>query len=133
MYIYICLVAAQGRRGRAARRDEGLGAEEAFCMCCVTTIIICCYIVVFYLRFFCSICVYCSICVIIIKLFTLLDLCASTLRRGHANLLCIVPMLTDDPRRESNVNSSVTTIIIYHHISSLSDTNDTTMLLYHHM
>ena len=36
------------------------------------------------------------------KLFTLLDLCVSSLRRGHANLLCIVPILTDDPRRESN-------------------------------
>jgi len=36
------------------------------------------------------------------KLFTLLDLCVSSLRRGHANLLCIVPVLTDDPRRESN-------------------------------
>jgi len=35
------------------------------------------------------------------ELFTLLDLCASSLRRGHANLLCIVPILTDDPRRES--------------------------------
>ena len=35
------------------------------------------------------------------KLFTLLDLCVSSLRRGHANLLCIVPSLTDDPRRES--------------------------------
>ena len=35
------------------------------------------------------------------KLFTLLDLCVSSLRRGHANLLCIVPTLTDDPRRES--------------------------------
>ena len=34
-------------------------------------------------------------------MFTLLDLCVSSLRRGHANLLCIVPMLTDDPRRES--------------------------------
>ena len=33
--------------------------------------------------------------------FTLLDLCESSLRRGHANLLCIVPILTDDPRRES--------------------------------
>ena len=33
--------------------------------------------------------------------FTLLDLCVSSLRRGHANILCIVPMLTDDPRRES--------------------------------
>jgi len=35
------------------------------------------------------------------KSFTLLDLCVSSLRRGHANLLCIVPILTDDPRRES--------------------------------
>ena len=34
---------------------------------------------------------------------TLLDLCVSSLRRGHANLLCIVPILTDDPRRESMV------------------------------
>ena len=37
------------------------------------------------------------------KTITLLDLCVSSLRRGHANLLCIVPILTDDPRRESNV------------------------------
>ena len=36
----------------------------------------------------------------IVKLFTLLDLCVLSLRRGHANLLCIVPTLTDDPRRE---------------------------------
>ena len=36
------------------------------------------------------------------KLFTLLELCVPSLRRGHANLLCIVPILTDDPRRESN-------------------------------
>ena len=35
------------------------------------------------------------------KLITLLDLCVSSLRRGHANLLCVVPILTDDPRRES--------------------------------
>ena len=33
--------------------------------------------------------------------FTLLDVCVSSLRRGHANLLCVVPILTDDPRRES--------------------------------
>jgi hypothetical protein len=32
---------------------------------------------------------------------TLLDLCVSSLRRGHANLLCSVPILTDDPRGES--------------------------------
>ena len=35
------------------------------------------------------------------KLDTLLDLCVSSLRRGHANLLCIVPILTDDLRRGS--------------------------------
>ena len=35
------------------------------------------------------------------KLVTLLDLCVSSLRRGHANLLCIVPILTDDLRRGS--------------------------------
>ena len=40
-------------------------------------------------------------CTLSKKLFTLLDLCVSSLRRGHANLLCIVPILTDDPRRES--------------------------------
>ena len=51
------------------------------------------------------------------KLFTLLDLCVSSLRRGHANLLYIVPILTDDPRRESKgkgrdaVNKK-----IFHHI-----------------
>ena len=28
-------------------------------------------------------------------------LCVSSLHRGHANLLCVVPNLTDDPRRES--------------------------------
>ena len=32
---------------------------------------------------------------------TLLDLCMSSLRRGHANHLCIVPILTDDLRRGS--------------------------------
>ena len=39
------------------------------------------------------------------NIFTLLDLCVSSLRRGHANLLCIVPILTDDPRRESTVHA----------------------------
>ena len=29
------------------------------------------------------------------------SICVSSLLRGHANLLCIVPMLMDDPRRES--------------------------------
>ena len=30
--------------------------------------------------------------------YTLLDLSVSSLRRGHANLLCIVPILADDLR-----------------------------------
>jgi len=40
------------------------------------------------------------------KLVTLLDLCVSSLRRGHANLLCIVPILTDDPRKVSDLTWS---------------------------
>ena len=32
---------------------------------------------------------------------TLLDLCVSSLSRGHANIIWIGPILTDDPRRES--------------------------------
>ena len=35
------------------------------------------------------------------KLVTLLDLCVSSFCRGHASVFCIVPTLTDDPRRES--------------------------------
>ena len=41
------------------------------------------------------------------KLFTLLDVCVSSLRRGHANIVCIVPMLTDDPRRESQKTTKI--------------------------
>ena len=40
------------------------------------------------------------------KLVTLLDLCVSSLRRGHANLLCIVPILTDDLLRGSIYDST---------------------------
>ena len=32
------------------------------------------------------------------------------LRRGHAHLLCIAPMLTDDPRRGSNTRWDATTM-----------------------
>ena len=31
----------------------------------------------------------------------------SSLRTGHANLLCIIPILTDDPRRESDIDASL--------------------------
>ena len=41
-------------------------------------------------------------CMCICTYESLLDLCVSSLSRGHANILCIVPILTDDPRRESN-------------------------------
>ena len=35
-----------------------------------------------------------------------LDLCVSSLRRGHANLLCIVPILSDFVRRHERLNFS---------------------------
>merc|ERR1739836_221076 len=38
------------------------------------------------------------------NLVTLLDLCVPSLRRGHANLLCIVPSLSDDLLGESDVS-----------------------------
>ena len=37
---------------------------------------------------------------------TLLDLCVSSLRRGHANLLCIVPTLSDDPPKGLRFHSA---------------------------
>ena len=37
------------------------------------------------------------------KIHTLLDLCVSSLRRSHANLLCIVPILTDDPPKRDPI------------------------------
>jgi len=40
------------------------------------------------------------------KIDTLLDLCVSSLRRGHAIFFCIVPILTDDLRRESKSRSA---------------------------
>ena len=38
-------------------------------------------------------------------LFTLLDVCVSSSRRGHANLLWIVPILTDGSRSESEMKT----------------------------
>ena len=40
------------------------------------------------------------------ELFTLLGLCVSSLRRGHANLFCTVPILTGDPPRKSERRAS---------------------------
>ena len=48
--------------------------------------------------------------IMIIKVFTLLDVCMSSVRRGHANLLCIVPILSDDPRGESEYYHGYTSL-----------------------
>ena len=40
------------------------------------------------------------------KIGSLLDLCVSSLRRGHANLLCIVPILADDLLRDSTCRTA---------------------------
>ena len=48
----------------------------------------------------------------------ILDLCVSSLRRGHANLLCIVPIFSDAPRRGSNTNTL--TLVWYRDESCLS-------------
>ena len=53
-------------------------------------------------RFFCRLYYLCAFLMLAVLLVTLLNLCVSSLRRGHANLLCIVPTLTDDPGRESD-------------------------------
>ena len=49
------------------------------------------------------------------RLLTLLDLCSSSLRRAHANILCTVPMLADDTRSESKTNRQSVYIYIYIH------------------
>ena len=65
------------------------------------------YIHISYIYIYIIICVgVCLLCLLyVLRLFPLLDLCGSSLRRGHANILCIVPILTDDPRRESRRTS----------------------------
>ena len=69
------------------------------------------FLVFFFLQFVCSL-LFVYVCCLHVGarsdsfwLFTILALCVSSLRRGHANLLCIVPVLTDDPRRESRSDS----------------------------
>ena len=52
------------------------------------------------------------------KLIPFNDLCVSSLRRGHANLLCIVPIFSDAPRRGSNTNTL--TLVWYRDESCLS-------------
>ena len=44
------------------------------------------------------------------KMVTLLDLCVSSLRRGHANLLCIVPILTGVIQQPVNGRSRTMTL-----------------------
>ena len=45
-----------------------------------------------------------------LKVLTLLDVCVSSLHRGHANFLSIVRILTDDPRRESGCTQTASLI-----------------------
>ena len=49
---------------------------------------------------------------------TLLDLCVSSFRRDHGNILCIAPMLTDDPRRACSIeiNNSIlfASVLVFH-------------------
>jgi hypothetical protein len=60
------------------------------------------------------------------SLSTLLGFYVSSLRRGHANLLCIVPILADEPRRESMCMYH--TVCVYprggRHMSSSSGPNE---------
>ena len=44
----------------------------------------------------------------------ILDLCVSSLRRGRANFLCIVPILTDDPQRESKFVVHIISVTYFH-------------------
>ena len=53
-------------------------------------------------------------------MFTLLGLRVSSLRRGHAYLLCIVPRLTHDPRRES-IAWKIRSVVLYRETSYTSD------------
>ena len=78
------------------------------CLCCMLLLVcLCCLgmmrLIVYNSMLLCVrmllLCSRVFVCSIVI--FTLLDLCVSSLRRGHANLLCIAPILMDDPRRES--------------------------------
>ena len=50
--------------------------------------------------------------------FTLLDACVSSLRRGHAKLLCFVPILTDDPQRESSLIQTMMWMIVFDDIAA---------------
>ena len=59
------------------------------------------YIYITYVCLCIYIYIYTHICMSATLFVTLLDLCVSSLRRGHANLLCIIPILKDDSRRES--------------------------------
>ena len=58
------------------------------------------YIIIYiYLSIYLSVSLYISLYIYIYIHITLLDLCVSSLRRGHANIICIVPIFTDDPGR----------------------------------
>ncbi len=49
---------------------------------------------------------------VVVKLFTLLDLCVSSLRRGHANLLCIESNFSRCAAEASTIEVPVTTAYV---------------------
>ena len=68
------------------------------------------------------------------KLVTFLDLCVcvcvSSLRRGHANLLCIVPILSNDPRRESTGQGVKKVLTLHPSIQTCSHSRAKNLLLF---
>ena len=68
-------------------------------------------IILYYVYYYCYSYTYIQTCVsIIISIIIIIISYTSrrahvVLERGHANLLCIVPMLIDDPRRESRIQT----------------------------
>ena len=64
------------------------------------------------------------------KLVTLLDLCVSSLRRGHANLFCIVPILSDDPQRESTGQGVKKVLTLHPSIQTCSHSRAKNLLLF---
>ena len=65
-------------------------------------------------------------------MFTLLDSCVSSLHRGHANLLCTVPNLTHDARRESSIDYYNYSTIQLFNYSTIQLFNYSTIHHHHH-
>ena len=104
IYIHICIYPFRSRLARSSPPSAGttFGSVETV----LANICIYIYIYIYIIYIYIYNVHYSSIIInahAYITLFTLLDPCASSVRRGHATLLCVVPMLTDDPRRKSKM------------------------------